>query len=165
MSDSDIFNPAPIPKSAYTDGTLWNYKLGVYKPAILVLYNGSWEILPQPAAGMNFVVSSLVTEGRNASGTFVGEQVGRDQIKFDGISYPFLYAHEWNKILNMLQIGRPTYFKYFDLSENKEIIRTLYPGDRTATIYAYAKEFIGNESTLRPEILSSCSVNLIDRGE
>lgn len=166
FSSGTIFNPQPIPSSAYNSNTeLWKYTLGDYSPAIQVLYNGNWETLPISQSGLSFVVSSLVTEGRNAQGTFVGEQVGRDQIKFDGLVYPMLYAHEWTRILNMLQIGKPTYFRYFDLSLGRETMRTLYPGDRTATVYAYRQSKLSGEEILRPEILSNCSVNLIDRGE
>lgn len=162
----EIFNPQPIPNSAYSsDAALWRYTLGDYSPVIQVLYNGSWENLPVSATGLSFVVSSLVTEGRNAQGTFVGEQVGRDQNKFDNLVFPMLYAHEWTRILSMLKIGTATYFRYYDLASGSQIIRTLYPGDRTATVYAYRTEILSGESVLRPEILSNCSVNLIDRGE
>ena len=44
-------------------------------------------------------------------------------------------------------------------------MRTLYTGDRTATIYAYRQDKLSGENIIRPEILSNCSVNLIDRGE
>ena len=159
------FNPNPIPASAYEDGTYVNYKLGVYVPYILVFYNGKWEPLPQTAPGSSYIVSSFVSDARNVQGTFVGQQIGRNQVKFNNLVFPFLYAHEWTRVLKMLKMNQPTFFKFFDVEAGREIQRTLYPSDRTATPYAYAQTILKGESTYRPEIYSNCSVNLIDRGE
>lgn len=161
----NVFNPEPIPASAYTDGTLWNYKLGDYTPTIMVQGARGWVTLPVSKEGVSFITTSFVTEGRSAKGVVVGEQIGRDQVKFNGLSYPFLYLHEWELLLDTLKVGQKTYFKYYDMSAHKEVIRALYPGDRTATIYAYAPYTLDGESTCRPQILSNCTVNLIDRGE
>lgn len=165
LYDMSIFNPEPIPDSAYYNNTLWEYTLGRYDPVIQCLYRGKWENLPVSRSGSSMIVSSLVTEGRNAQGTLVGSQVGRDQIKFDGLVFPALYAHEWTRVLLMLKVGTPVHFRFYSPEIGGEIIRTLYPGDRTATIYAYHKNPLFSENTLRPEIFTDCSVNLIDRGE
>lgn len=159
------FNPDPIPASAYRDGTLWNYKLGDYTPIIQVATANGWVVLPVSKEGSSFIVSSFVTEGRSAQGQFVGEQIGRDQIKLNSIVFPALYTHEWERVLQLLKIGVRTYFKYYDMSAGREIIRSLYPGDRTATIYAYAEYVLDGETCCRPQILTNCSVNLIDRGD
>lgn len=162
---SQAFDPEPIPKAAYTNGTLGNYLLGDYHPTIFVQSGNGWEVLPIPKTGSSFIVTSFVTEGRNAQGMVVGEQIGRDQVKLNALIYPALYAHEWERLLSLLKVGQKTYFKYYDLSAGKEIIRALYPGDRTATIYSYAPYILSGESCCRPQVLSDCSVNLIDRGE
>ena len=162
---TEAFNPEPIPKTAYTNNTLWNYRLGVYHPTVFVYSGKSWEVLPVPRDGLSFVVTTLVTEGRSAKGVVVGEQIGRDQIKMDNLVFPSLYAHEWERVLSLLKFGVKTKFKYYDMSAQKEIVRYLYPGDRTATVFSYAPYILSGESTCRPQVLVNCSVNLIDRGE
>ena len=41
--------------------------------------------LPPPKRGVRVIVTTVVDAGRNANGAVVGQRVGRDQYKIDGL--------------------------------------------------------------------------------
>lgn len=113
--------------------------------------------LPSPKRGVNPVVTTVVDAGRNANGTVVGQRVGRDQYKIDGLEWAWLSAEEWSRILSILS-NFFVYVTFPDPVTNERKTIKMYPGDRTAEPYWVDED--GN-----PTFYRNCKVNLIDVGE
>lgn len=159
-SNVEIFNPLPIPEEAYSDGTYTDYLLGDYSvPAVQVYYENQWITLPMHKDFRKDITTTMVNAGRNAGAEVIGEQIGRTQSKVSGLVFPYLYAHEWQKILQIYKdnIKRPT--KYYDQETGDFIVRSMYVNDREAEVFAYRQDGSG-----RVEIYQNCSLNLIDMG-
>lgn len=112
--------------------------------------------LPPSKRGVSIVVTTVVNSGRNANGAVVGQKVGRDQYKIDGLEWPFLTAAQWSKILGILN----TFFvdvTFSDPVTNKRKTIKMYCGDRTAQPYWV-------DSNGKPTHYKDCKVNLIDTG-
>lgn len=156
-----IFNPAPIPNPIPAGKTLWDYTLGNYDvPFIEVYYGGEWVRLPAPAVdSAKAITTTIVNAGRNAKAEVIGEQIGRTQSKIDGYKIPYLYAHEWARILQIFkdQINRPV--RYFDQEAGTFIEREMYVSDRSATVYAFKQDGSGSV-----EIWKDAELHLIDCG-
>lgn len=112
---------------------------------------------PPPKRGVTPTVTTLVDAGRNANGTVVGQKIGRDQYKIDGLEFPWLSASEWSKILSILD----NFFvmvTFPDPVSNSSKTIKMYCGDRTAQPYWV-------DSNGNPTWYRNCKVNLIDVGE
>ena len=113
--------------------------------------------LPPPKRGVNVVVSTIVNSGRDANGAVVGQRVGRDQYKIDGLEWPWLTAAQWERILSIL-----SHFFFFvtfiDPVSNSPRTIKMYCGDRTGE--PYWVDANGNPTHYR-----NCKVNLVDTGE
>ncbi len=67
-----------------------------------VLYgsnNNQWSGVSSPDIGGNLIVATNVSDGKNAKGEFIGQRVGRDQHKFEGLQWKFLDAATWSAML------------------------------------------------------------------
>ena len=113
--------------------------------------------LPPPKRGVHPIVTTVVDSGRNANGAVVGQRVGRDQYKLDGLEWPWLTADQWSRILSALSPFF-VYVSFIDPVKNKEVTIKMYCGDRTAEPYWVDKN--GHPTHYR-----NCKVNLIDTGE
>ena len=113
--------------------------------------------LPPPKRGVHPIVTTVVDAGRNANGAVVGQRVGRDQYKIDGLEWPVLTADQWGTILRLLE---PFFVQvtFVDPVTNGFKTLRMYCGDRTATPLWVDK--LG-----RPTHYTNCKVNLIDCGE
>lgn len=113
--------------------------------------------LPPPKRGVNVVVSTIVNSGRDANGAVVGQRVGRDQYKIDGLEWPWLTAAQWHSILNSM---RNFFFfvTFIDPVSNFPRTIKMYCGDRTGE--PYWVDANGNPTHYR-----NCKVNLVDTGE
>ena len=107
--------------------------------------------LPPPKRGVNVIVTTIVDAGRDANGAVVGQRVGRDQYKIDGLEWPWLTAAQWERILSILST-------FNDPVTNGPKTIKMYCGDRTGQPYWVD----GNGS---PTHYRDCKVNLIDVGE
>lgn len=112
---------------------------------------------PAPDRGLSFVVATNVSEGKNALGEFVGQRVGRDQYKIDGLQWKFLPADTWSAILQEFE-QFVVIAKIPDMVRNDWITIRMYPGNRSALPYAVDPE------TGLPVMYADCKVNLIDCG-
>lgn len=112
---------------------------------------------PPPKRGVTPTVTTIVDAGRNANGTVVGQKVGRDQYKIDGLIFPWLSASEWSRILSILDNFFVMVTFPDPVSNSKKTIK-MYPGDRTAQPYWV-------DSNGNPTWYKDCKVNLIDVGE
>ena len=113
--------------------------------------------LPSPKRGVTVVVTTVVDAGRNANGAVVGQRVGRDQYKIDGLEWPWLAAGEWEKILSILT----NFFvnvTFVDPVTNTRKTLKMYCGDRTGEPYWL-------DDNGKPTHYRNCKVNLIDIGE
>lgn len=113
--------------------------------------------LPPPKRGVHPIVTTVVDAGRNANGAVVGQRVGRDQYKLDGLEWTWLTAEQWSTILSLLS-GFFVDVTFLDPVTNAPITLKMYPGDRTAEPYFVDEE--GNPTHYR-----NCKLNLIDTGE
>lgn len=113
--------------------------------------------LPPPKRGVKVVVTTVVDAGRNANGSVVGQKVGRDQYKIDGLEWSWLTANQWEKILSILN----NFFfdvTFIDPVRNTRKTVKMYCGDRTAEPY-----WLNDDG--EPTHYRNCKVNLIDTGE
>ena len=62
--------------------------------------------LPPCKRGVSIIVTTIVNSGRDANGAVVGQKVGRDQYKIDGLEWAWLTAEEW-----VTENGTPTHYK------------------------------------------------------
>lgn len=111
---------------------------------------------PAPDIGGNLVVSTNVSDGRNALGEFIGQRVGRDQYKFESLQWKFLDAATWSAILQEFDQFVVT-ARIPDMVRNQFITIRMYPGNRTATPIEF------DESGL-PTKYRDCKVNITDCG-
>lgn len=113
--------------------------------------------LPPPKRGVNVIVTTVVDAGRDANRAVVGQRVGRDQYKIDGLEWPWLTAAQWERILSILS-NFFVYVTFNDPVTNSLKTLKMYPGDRTGQPYWVD----GND---HPTHYRDCKVNLIDVGE
>ncbi len=113
--------------------------------------------LPPPKRGVTPLVTTVVDAGRNANGAVVGQKIGRDQYKLDGLEWAWLTAEQWSTILSILN----QFFVYVTFPNpvtNSPITIKMYPGDRTAEPY-----WVDENGS--PTHYKDCKFNLIDTGE
>lgn len=113
--------------------------------------------LPPPKRGVKPIVTTVVDAGRNANGAVVGQRVGRDQYKIDGLEWSWLTAEQWSRILSILDHFF-VYVTFIDpVTTGKKIIK-MYPGDRSAEPYWV-------DGNGHPTHYRNCKFNLVDTGE
>ena len=113
--------------------------------------------LPYPKRGVEVIVTTIVNAGRNANGKVVGQRIGRDQYKINGLEWPWLTAAEWNGILSLIS---DFYFNVTfpdPVSGNPRTVK-MYCGDRAGKEYWL-------DANGQPTHYRDCKVNLIDTGE
>ena len=120
----------------------------------VITING--KAFPAPDIGGSLVVATNVSDGKNASGEFVGQKVGRDQYKFDSLQWTFLDAKTWSEMLKEFSQIVVT-ARIPDMVNNRFMTIRMYPGNRTAT----PVEFDENGLPLK---YKDCKVNLVDCG-
>lgn len=69
--------------------------------------------LPPCKRGVSVVVTTVVDSGRDANGAVVGQRVGRDQYKIDGLEWAWLTAAQWERILSILS----NFFVYVEFND------------------------------------------------
>ena len=113
--------------------------------------------LPPPKRGVNVIVTTVANSGRDANGAVVGQRVGRDQYKIDGLEWAWLTAEQWENILNSM---KDFFFQVTFINPviNEKQTVKMYCGDRTGEPYWVDDD--GNPTHYR-----NCKVNLIDTGE
>lgn len=113
--------------------------------------------LPPPKRGVHPIVTTIVNAGRNANGAVIGQRVGRDQYKIDGLEWSWLTAEQWSEILSVLS-DFVVQVSFIDPVTNTEKTIKMYCGDRTGEPYWV-------DENGRPTHYKDCKVNLIDTGE
>lgn len=113
--------------------------------------------LPPCNRGVSVIVSTVVDSGRDANGAVVGQRVGRDQYKIDGLEWSWLTAAQWKSILSAMS-NFFFYVTFKDPVTNGTKTLKMYCGDRQAEPYWVDKN--GNPTHYR-----NCKVNLVDTGE
>ena len=113
--------------------------------------------LPPCKRGVSIIVTTIVDSARNANAVVVGQRVGRDQYKIDGLEWPWLSAEQWETMLKIF--GRFFFYVTFpDPVTNDITTIKMYCGDRTGEPY-----FVDNSG--KPTFYKDCKCNLIDTGE
>lgn len=113
---------------------------------------------PWPHRGLSMMTATIVDSARNANAVVVGQKVGRDQQKLDGLEWVYLTAEQWSALLKEFRNFYVT-VTYPDMVNNTWTERKMYPGDRTA------QPFHLDPETGLPLDYLYCKVNLIDCGE
>ncbi len=113
--------------------------------------------LPPCKRGVKVIVTTVVDAGRDANGAVVGQRVGRDQYKIDGLEWPWLTAAQWENILRILS-NFFVYVTFNDPVTNSRKTVRMYPGDRSGEPYWV-------DANGKPTHYKDCKVNLIDVGE
>lgn len=119
-----------------------------------ILVNG--YPLPPPKRGVNVTVTTVVDSGRNIKGQVVGQRVGRDQYKIDGLEWTWLTAEQWQSILEKLTPFFVDVTFQDPVTKSPKTIK-MYPGDRKG-------EPFWVDDSGKPTHYRNCSVNLIDTG-
>lgn len=122
--------------------------------AATIYVNG--KTFPSPKRGLNFVVSTIVSSARTASGEVVGQKIGRDQNKLDTLVWPVLDAETWSAMLREFDQFFVT-VRFPDMVTNQWRTLRMYPGDRSAEPYMVDDDGF-------PTKYVNCKVNLIDCG-
>lgn len=113
--------------------------------------------LPYPKRGVHVTVTTVVNAGRNANGVVVGQRIGRDQYKIDGLEWPWLTAMEWEAILTLIS-GFYFNVTFPDPVTGSPRTVKMYCGDRNAEEYWV-------DGAGQPTHYRNCKVNFIDTGE
>ena len=113
--------------------------------------------LPYPKRGVKPIVTTVVNAGRNANGVVVGQRIGRDQYKLDGLEWSWLTAEQWSYILNLIS-DFYFYVTFPDPVNNQPRTVKMYCGDRSTEPYWV-------DSNGEPTHYLNCKVNFIDTGE
>ena len=110
---------------------------------------------PCPRVGFNYIISTTVDGGRNSNNAVVGQRIGRDSFKLNGLEWNMLDAQTWQEMLKALE---PFYVPvtFEDYRTGQPITITMYHGDITAT--PLFVDPITHEITK----YQNCKVNLID---
>ena len=112
---------------------------------------------PCPRVGCNYIISTTVNAGRNANNEVVGQVVGRDLYKLNGLEWAALEPETWQKMLKAVEpFYVPVTFEDYRTGEPITII--MYPGDRSAEPLFVDKE------THKVTKYLNCKFNLIDSG-
>lgn len=113
--------------------------------------------LPPCKRGVKVIVTTVVNSGRDANGAVVGQRVGRDQYKIDGLEWAYLPAAQWERILQAVS----NFFFYVTFNDpvsgGRKTVK-MYCGDRSGEPY-----WVDGNGT--PTHYINCKVNLIDCGE
>jgi hypothetical protein len=118
----------------------------------LIIING--VPVPAPDAGYKILETTNVNAGRNANGVVVGQVVGRNIWKIDGLSWGQLTPEQWKSLKQAL---KPFYVPVTftdDYNERRTLI--MYPGDRESMPY--------HVENLSFRAFKECKFNLIDTG-
>ncbi|MDW2799901.1 hypothetical protein RZO55_20220 [Clostridium boliviensis] len=111
---------------------------------------------PSPDIGGNLIIATNVSDGKNAKGEFIGQRVGRDQHKFEGLQWKFLDAATWSSMLQEFDKFVVT-ARIPDMVHNQMMTIRVYPGNRTAMPIAFDSDGL-------PTLYQDCKVNIIDCG-
>lgn len=111
---------------------------------------------PAPDVGANIIIATYVSDGKNALGEFVGQKIGRDQVKIENLQWKFLDADTWSAILKEFDKFVVT-ATIPDMLNNTFRTLRMYPGNRTAIPVEF--DFAG-----MPTRYKDCKVNIIDCG-
>ena len=112
---------------------------------------------PHYDRGPGLTIATNVNQGKNALGEIVGQRVGRDQDKIDGLHRSYLDAATWQNILKEFQ-EFVVVVKFPDMVNGGWKTERMYPGNRTAKVWEENEEGL-------PTWYKDCKVNLIDCGE
>lgn len=114
------------------------------------------KAFPAPDVGLELLVATYVSDGKNANGEFIGDKVGRDQYKLNNMQWKFLDAETWAAMLREFA-AFVVVAKIPDMVNNSWITLQMYPGNRTAE-----PVMVGEDGL--PTLYRNCKVNITDCG-
>lgn len=100
---------------------------------------------------------TMVSEGRNANGIFIGQRVGRDQSKVE-LEWGRMPARTWAELLQIFTATFVNPVTYYDMAAGQMVTRQMYVSDRSAQPHKIdAATGIWLEA-------KNCKLNLVDTG-
>ena len=116
-------------------------------------------VLPSPSLGESGVsISTLVSDGRNLQGNFIGQIIGKDKLKYE-MKFGGLYPEEFMNLLRVFdreQGGKfMNDFWVMDPRTHKYVLKTMYVGDRSGTPLSVNSDMI-------PTFWGKVQANLIE---
>lgn len=120
----------------------------------LIAVNG--QAFPTPIRGLTEVISTNVNNGRNAEGEMVGERVGRDIYKLDGVEWRWLTKAQWQAMLTAVADFK-FHLTFPDVVNGGFCTHLCYVGDRHCEPY-----YINANGDF--QFYRSCKMNFIDCG-
>lgn len=121
-----------------------------------ILING--KTFPAPDRGAGHEGASLVSAGKNANGTFIGQKIGRTQRKLTPMVWGLLDAETWTAILQEVEKFEMN-ITFFDPVINNWNTITMYPGNWSDMVWKTDRK---TGKTLK---YADCKVNFIDCGQ
>lgn len=122
---------------------------GAIKIAGIPIINPSYESMKQ-------TVATMVNSGRNADAQFIGQKIGRDQVKIE-LDWDYLTGEEWAAILSIFERNFVNEVEYFDMVKQRIVRREMYVGDRSGRPF-------NPDQQMNPRAWVQCKANLIDTG-
>ena len=101
--------------------------------------------------------STLVSEGRNMDGQFIGQRIGRDLSKVE-LAWWRMDAKAWARMLQIFERKFVNPVSYYDMTAGGIITRNMYVSDRTAQPGQV------DPSTGIWITAKNCKLNLVDTG-
>ena len=121
----------------------------------LITING--KAFPAPDRGLTPTIATLVSAGKNANGEFVGQKVGRDQLKYDNMIWSYLKADTWAAMLQEFKKFECT-VQLANPETNAWVTIRMYPGNRTC------EPLTLDPRTGLPKDYINCKCDIVDMG-
>jgi len=112
---------------------------------------------PSPDVGLELLLATYVTDGKNANGEFIGDKVGRDQHKITNLQWKFLDPITWSEMLKEFDSFVVT-ARIYDMRSYDWVTLQMYPGNR------FGKPMDEDGPDGKPTMLMDCKVNIVDCG-
>lgn len=124
------------------------------KNSDVIIINGL--AVPAPDEGFTISESTYGDFGRNAKNQVIGQVIGRNLWKIDGLQWSRLTVEQWKAIKNALS----SFFVPVTFTDDANVRHTLtmYPSDRKGQPMRYIK------ATQEFDYVKTCKFNLIDCG-
>lgn len=106
--------------------------------------------------GFQYIITTTVGDARNANNEVVGNRVGRDQYKFNGLTWSILDGPVWERMLQDFD-NFIINVEFYDPVRGERIGIPMYVGNRTFSPYKI-------DSNGKPLIYEDCACNFIDTG-
>lgn len=111
---------------------------------------------PNKESGLQTQVT-MVSEGINADGVYIGQRIGRDQSRVE-LEWSRMPAQTWAELLQIFAASYVNPVTYYDMAAGKLVTRQMIVSDRSAQPYKI------DPATGVWREAKNCKLNLVDTG-